>query len=252
VYRIFLTAIMVLCLLGVEPRANGAIPVKMKLEPSVVTIGASYNGAKVIVSGEIPRNAEALVTVNGREVDIALKKKERVFGFLWMNLGTVIFHKVPNVYLVYTDGLDLNTRNNLDIGFEYVKKQLKVTPPSEDKEFLFDEFLKLKEKEGLYGLKDDTVHYGAENGSLKSFTCILSLPPRIPQGIYKVEIFAIKDGKIIGTNSREVKVEEVGLPKIISTLAFEHGTLYGVLATLVAIVAGLLMGFLFKGGKGAH
>ena len=49
-----------------------------------------------------------------------------------------------------------------------------------------------------------------------------------------------------------IDVREVGMPAWISSLAFNHGALYGILAVLVAVVAGLGTGILFKGGKGAH
>jgi uncharacterized protein (TIGR02186 family) len=243
---------MLLGLSGGGLQANDTAPVKMKLEPNVILIGAFYNGDKVSVSGEIPGGAKALLKVSGQQVETALKKKGRALGVLWMNMGTVTFHQIPNVYLVYTGGLNPGSGNGLGIGFDHVKRQLKITPDSEDKDALFDEFLKLKEDEGLYALKENAIRYGAETGLFKSFACTLSLPSRLPQGTYKVDLFAIKDGEIIGTDSQELKVKEIGLPTIISSLAFEHGTLYGVLATLVAIFAGLLMGAPFKGGKGGH
>jgi hypothetical protein len=39
---------------------------------------------------------------------------------------------------------------------------------------------------------------------------------------------------------------------MMSSMAFNHGTLYGIVAVMVAILAGLLTGVVFKGGKGAH
>ena len=49
----------------------------------------------------------------------------------------------------------------------------------------------------------------------------------------------------------EFHVAMKGLPRILSSLAYRHGVIYGLLAVLIAIVTGFAMGFIFK-GKGAH
>ena len=74
----------------------------------------------------------------------------------------------------------------------------------------------------------------------------------MPQGVFKIEVFAIRDDAILATGTQEMKVAEVGLPAMMSSMAFNHGTLYGIVAVMVAILAGLLTGVVFKGGKGAH
>jgi len=90
------------------------------------------------------------------------------------------------------------------------------------------------------------------HGSTKPFAATVSMPPRVPPGEYVVEVFALNHGNIVARTTDHLKVDEVGLPALLSALAFEHGGLYGVLASLIAIAAGLLTGLLFKGSKGAH
>jgi hypothetical protein len=48
----------------------------------------------------------------------------------------------------------------------------------------------------------------------------------------------------------QLKVEEQGIPFMISSLAFNHSLLYGFLAVLIAVAAGLVMDFFFGTGKG--
>ena len=43
----------------------------------------------------------------------------------------------------------------------------------------------------------------------------------------------------LGLASPGIKVREVGVPAFLSSLSFNHGSLYGVLAVLIAIGAGL-------------
>ncbi len=45
----------------------------------------------------------------------------------------------------------------------------------------------------------------------------------------------------------EIEVRMVGFPAFLATLAYEHAALYGIVAVVIAIATGFLMGFLFKG-----
>ena len=60
----------------------------------------------------------------------------------------------------------------------------------------------------------------------------------------------IQDGKAVSNTCTDLKVEMVGFPAWLATLAYQHGAAYGVLAVVIAIVTGFAMGFIFKGGGG--
>jgi uncharacterized protein (TIGR02186 family) len=239
--------------------AVASIPINITVQPDQILIGASYNGADIRVSGEIQVDTEAFIRVLGHLEDSRLKKKGRALGFLWMNLGSVEFHKVPSVFLLYPPKSDheileskQQTWQDLEIGLKSVQKQALIVTDSGDKDALFEEFVKLKQKSGLYDTVEDSIHYKDENQGVKSFSCSLKLPSDLPQGVYKVEVFAFRQGDIAGYGAKEIRAKEDGMPAIIAFLAFNHGTLYGILAVLVAVIAGLLTGILFKGEKGSH
>ncbi len=228
----------------------GAGPLNLKLEPNVVVIGASYNGTTLTVKGKIPKQAEAIVKIVGQRKDTEFKKKGRALGILWMNIGDVMFHNVPNLYLVYTGVMSYN--KDIPVGFKAIKHEIKITPESEDKDFLFNEFIKLKKKEGLYAIHKEAVKYGPPEDGMKSFSCNVALPAKLIPGTYEVEVLAVDRDQIVAHVKEPLKVKEEGLPNLVASLAFSHGALYGVLATVIAIIAGLIMGLLFKGGKGGH
>jgi uncharacterized protein (TIGR02186 family) len=237
---------------------RSAATLRAELEPAVIHIGAFYNGARVSVTGEAPADSEVVLRVTGKRRDLELKKKGRVLGILWMNLETVTFRQVPDVYLLYTSkDFENMVQSNpgepgvREVGLESLESQIDIKPAAADRHDLFQELLKLKKSEGLYAVRGDAVHYKEVHGPTKQFAAILLMPSRLTPGEYLVEAFALNHGKIAATSS-SLKVDQVGLPALLSALAFEHGGLYGALATLIAIAAGLLMGFLFKGSKGAH
>jgi len=231
----------------------------VEVEPNQVLMGASFNGARITVSGLIPAECEVLVRFLGAPQDLRLKKKGRALGLLWMNMGAVYFHNAPGAFLLFPSRRLENFMREkkeewdaMGLGFEGLKEQLNVSPASENKDLLFAEFMKLRQKERLYGIIKNTVTYGKMEKEMKPFAAVLTLPPDIPQGAYRIEVFAIKGGKVISSQSREIAAKEVGVPAMLASLAFEHGTLYGVIAVIVAVLAGLLSGLIFKGAKGAH
>ena len=247
------------CFVLGRPFSSAAGYIQAHLTPEAVNIGAFFNGTAVYVSGDVSRDAEVVVRLSGMGRDVALKKKGKVLGLLWMNLGSITIHNAPSLYLVYISA-DLETTartqpdkwEDLGFGFAALKKKVDISSAEGDGAEIFREFLKLKESEGLYAIEPGKVTYGEGESGGKSFEAVVQIPPRLTPGKYLVETFAVKDGFVEASTKTELQVKQVGLPAFISGLAFKRGALYGLLATIIAIAAGLLMGVLFKGEKGAH
>lgn len=259
--HLLLEMTIVLLAIPLGARFSLATPrLAVKVEPNEILIGASYNGATIAVSGTMPDNAEAFVRVIGRSENIVLKKKGRALGLLWMNMGEVILQGVPTVFLLSPSralAKSMKTRNRLQgpsqLGFDSLKSRIQISPPSEDKDKLFDEFLKLKKSASLYGIQENAVSYKKTGASTKAFTATIALPADLPQGSYKVEVFALQGGDSIAAKATgSFKSREVGLPAFMASFAFNHATLYGILAVLIAVFAGLLTGVVFRGDKEAH
>lgn len=247
------------CLVLGWPFSSAASYLKARLSPEGVDIGAFFNGAKVYITGDVSRDAEVVVRLSGMPQDVALKKKGKILGLLWMNLYSITIHNVPNLYLIYvskdfkaTARAQPDKLEELGFGFAALKKQVEISSGEAERDAVFEEFLKLKESEGLYAIETGEITYGEAESGGKSFGAVLQIPPRLTPGKYVVETFAVKDGAVAARTTADLQVRQVGLPALISKLAFKHGALYGLLAAIIAIAAGLLMGVIFKGEKGAH
>jgi uncharacterized protein (TIGR02186 family) len=222
-------------------------------------IGATFSGARVSVSGAIPAGSEVMVMVTGRREDLILKKKGRALGILWMNLGNVTFHHVPTLYLLHVSKVIKEfARSNpvqwqqLGVDLDSLKAQIEVTANTADKDTLRQNFLKMKEDEGLYAMRDMAIRYGMTENRMRSFETDIFIPSRVPPGDYSVKVLALKEGRIIAVAKKNINVKEVGVPAFLYSFSLKHGSLYGILAVLMAIGAGLLMDFLFGEQKGAH
>jgi uncharacterized protein (TIGR02186 family) len=227
------------------------------ITPQPITIDAVYNGSELRVAGQLPADCEAVVRIAGERGDLQVKQKGKVGGLLWMNLDTVTFENVPNVLLINTArefsellGPQPTTAPAAKLGLPYLRQEARILPESGDKDALFNNLLKLKESEGLYGSSTNRLHYLRANDTQKSFEVLVPIPARFPPGKYRVEVYAVRQGDVIEQTSHPLEVKLVGFPAFLSSLAFQYGAVYGLCAVAIAVIAGLLTGVLFAGSKG--
>jgi len=237
--------------------ADSMVSSKVKHEPNLIAIGTFFNGTQLTVSGKIAAENEVAVILKGKQEDLALKKKGKALGLLWMNLGNVHFKKVPNLYILYTSkgimelaASDAKTWEQLGIGFESLKNEIEIEAPQAERNDLGEEFLKLKKKQRLYASHQGEISFEQKSDTEKLFNAAVWIPPRISPGEYQVQVAEIHNGVIVDNSMDQLRVKEEGVPSMISSLAFNHSILYGFLAVLIAIAAGLAMDFFFGTGKG--
>ena len=250
-------AIIVALFISHPQLAGSTVSVTAQNEPNLIAVGAFFNGTQLTVSGKVGVENDVVVIVSGKQEELTLKKKGKALGLLWMNLADVHFKKVPNLYILYSSKVRMEsaatgpkTWEKLGIGFEYLKKEMEIEAPQAERDALANEFLKLKQNHGLYAFHPDEISFGQKNEKEKSFTASVWIPPRIPTGMYQVRVMEIHDDQLVDNSMSQLKVKEEGIPLMLSSLAFNHSILYGFLAVLIAIGAGLAMDFFFGTGKG--
>lgn len=244
------TGIMVLALASF----TFAAPVELHLDKSAIEITTFYNGTKVLATGTVPAGSEAVVRVSGKAEELHLKKKGKVGGLLWMNTGDLTIENAPKIYLLYSSatGQDALADPKLGIGLESLRDRIRILPENEDKEFFFNEFLKMKKHDAVYAEFPATVTYSEQADGARQFQASLQIPPRMSEDDYTIEVLAVREGNLIGQARSDLKVKMVGFPEQLSRLAFQRSLLYGVLSVLIAVAAGFFMGTLFRGKGGAH
>jgi uncharacterized protein (TIGR02186 family) len=254
--RILITIMMVFFIWHPQ-LAGSTVSDTTKNEPNLIAIGAFFNGTQLTVSGKIGIENDVAVLVSGKQEALTLKKKGKALGLLWMNLGDVHFKKVPNLYILYSSKPNMessetnpSTWEKLGIGFKYLKKEMEIEAPQAERDALANEFLKLKQRHGIYASHPGEIKFGQKNETEKSFTADVWIPPQIRVGEYEIKVMEIHDGRIVDTSKHQLKVKEEGIPLMLSSLAFNQSLLYGFFAVLIAVAAGLAMDFFFGTGKG--
>lgn len=248
---LLLAAFFCLCISGPAAAAGDALP--FSVQPQVINIDAGYDGTVVEAAGTIPSDSEIYLRLMGASCDLHLKEKGKVFGFMWMNLDSLVFHGLPSVCIVNASEIrsDSDAGAAGELGLKALAKNAEIESKSLDRESAFKEFIKLKEEEGLYREVGGAISYGPAQNGVKTFSARIPVPSRITPGDYVVESYVVRNGAIIDKGRQNLSVQLSGFPAFLANLAFGHSALYGILATLIALISGLAIGLLFQ-SKGAH
>jgi hypothetical protein len=225
---------------------------KLKVSPSSLAISEFFDGSGITVSAAIPKGEDAIIEFRGPALKDKLMRKGRRGG-LWMNVGEVDVEDAPSLYLFLSTDKKVLSSSNSEWGYPALQKQVKFSSskPGEESSELFQQFLKLKEHGGLYGVYPGSIRVLAASGDRSAIEGRLQLPGKISPGNYQICLYVLNKGSLADKKCVDFPVTMEGLPSILASLAHSHATLYGLLAVFIAIVTGFVTGFVFK-GKGAH
>ena len=102
--------------------------------------------------------------------------------------------------------------------------------------------VEVKRQEGLYPAAFGQVTIQA--GRL--FRVDLPFPSRLPEGVYDIRTYLLRDGKIVAAVSRPLPVGKVGFSAQLAGWAVEDGPLYGLGAIAMAVLLGWLGGAVLR------
>jgi hypothetical protein len=249
---LLLTCLLIMVLR--TPDVGAAAPQGFQVLPNELDVGESFQGTEIKVSADVPAGSNAVVEFRGDSHEDRLLRKGRRGG-LWMNVGEVTVSNAPSLYLVMSTDAALisNPDSESQWGYRALQKQMTFSGaiPKAGKDKLFQEFLKLKENQGLYGAFPGALKMVATSSDHARIEGRFWLSDKIPPANYKIHFFVLSNGRVVDEKATAFPVEMRGMPAVLTALAFEHATIYGLLAVTIAILAGFIMGFVFK-GKGAH
>lgn len=228
---------------------------RLDVVPERVEIGAFFGGKEVIVTAEVPPLADAVVELVGEHVPEKLVRKGRR-GPLWMNVGEVVAQGAPTLYMAASTGSLLWEGDDGTgfWGYGRLVEQIRFTGSlrEEESDSMAQEFVKLKEAQGLYRVLPAAVELVSGNETAQSLRVRFTLPRCVRPGTYTVYVSAIRNGEVLQQQRASINVGLTGFPRFVRSLAHEHPMVYGIMAVVVAMLAGQGIGWLFGGGRGAH
>jgi hypothetical protein len=225
---------------------------KLTIQPEVLDIGTFYTGGQVKISGEVPQGQDVIVEIAGPAANGQFDLKGRV-GPFWMTNGRAEMDGAPAMYvLLLPGGRDWQQKAaSLGLGLEKLRNKIAIQSATVPQDEIFNMFLELKKSEGLYVVKDNAVAYAAVENGHRRFTAVWRFPRSTPAGNYTIKATTITNGTKGMELSRSFLVDEVGFARLVYDLATNQRLVYGILAVVIALFTGAVMGLLFKGG-GRH
>jgi uncharacterized protein (TIGR02186 family) len=217
-----------------------------------------YHGSTVSVRGIADPGTDIVIKIASPEGHETLKEKGKIGGMLWMNVGTMHFDHVPNLYSIHStkkieELLSQEEQNKYGIGYSAMARHAVVDPVTnaEEKARWFGEFIKYKETSRLYKTSAGNIEIKDESGK-HTYYILTQWPYQAPPGDYLVTVYAVKDGKVVDQAESKVLVEQAGMVKTLAGMAKNNAALYGLISIVSALGAGFGVGLVFRKGEGAH
>ncbi len=237
---------------------RAAAELTIKANHDYIKIDFLYHGSSVSIRGVSDPGTDLIIKITAPEGHQALKKKGKVAGLLWMNVGELKFEHVPNLYFLHSTKKldDILSREEMDkyvLGYPALEKHIDLSPVStnEEKDTWFREFLRFKEASRLFATSVGKISSTINNGK-QDYYILSEWPYQALPGNYIVTVYEVKDRKVVEMAETKVMVEQVGVVKTLSGMAKNNASLYGMLSILAALSAGFGVGMIFRKGGGAH
>ncbi len=234
--------------------SNSVQAMNLTVTPSEIHISIGYGGKNLVIKGTTSEPGEVIIKISSKTEAARFKYKGKAAGLFWMKIGDIEYKPVPSVYKVYSTGkineiLNADERASYYIGYDSLENMVQIEggPKELDKDLWFKQLVKFKEENGLYSIQEGTVRFTSDN----QFECKIHWPFQAMPDDYKVEAFLVKNQHILDKADTVLKVKRVGIVKQFTSMAFGKPAVYGVMAVVIAIIAGVAVGMVFKGG-GAH
>jgi uncharacterized protein (TIGR02186 family) len=243
--------LLALCLLA--PAARGETVVA-GLSQDRVSITANFDGSDILIYGAvkreepIPRDGplNVIITVEGPSAPITVRRKSRVLG-LWVNTANVQVDSAPSFYEaaatapladILSSTEDLRHKISIRRAIRSVGAPQDVT----DSEAFTEALIRLRAASGAY--KEDEGGVLLMQDTL--FRANIDLPANLTEGDYKARIFLVRQKKVVDELTEVIRVRKVGLERALFTLSRDQPVIYGVVALVLAAVAGWAASALFR------
>jgi uncharacterized protein (TIGR02186 family) len=224
-----------------------AAPIVVDLSEHLVAITAGFAGAEVLLFGAVDEPGDVVVIVRGPTRPLIMYRKSRLFG-IWVNADHMTFEDVPAYYAIAsTRPLEdiaaptVLARN--EMGVENLRLELPraKASPNVAQEWR-DALIRNQQRVRLYPAEVGRVGFLGN----RLFRTRLTLPANVPTGAYEAKVYFLREGQIVSAQTTPLFVNKIGMEAEIFDFAYEQSALYGIIAILVALMAGWLAHVAFR------
>ena len=215
------------------------------LSQTKVAIDARFDGTSILIYGAATREEkppvwpllQVIITVEGPVQPIVVRQKARVAG-IWVNQGWVAFDGAPSFSAVMTTGaLDdiLSEAEDATHGISIPREIAAVRSGASGAAADYLAALqRIRGAAGSYRLDLNSVLLLQQS----LFRTQVVLPANLIEGDYRVRIFLTRGGAVVDMQHSKITVSKEGLERFLFRMAQDQPLLYGLIALLMAVVAG--------------
>jgi len=221
-----------------------------------IAITSNFRGTTLLIFGAVQEGSvfeggladnDIVIVVRGPAHDLVVRKKERVAG-IWVNKDAVTFADVPGYYAVASNRplsriAEPDLLDRIGIGLDHLSFKVEKSDVPEDMIPAFREAIIRQQKNALLFLSTER---GVTLLAQTLFRANLMFPANVPVGDYRVEVYLLKDGRIVSAQSSPLSINKTGIERGLYTLAHEASYLYGILAVGLAVLTGWVAGLVFR------
>lgn len=220
-------------------------PLVADLSDHLVAITTGFTGTDLLLFGSVDQAGDIIVTVHGPRDDVVVRKKERVAG-VWANTEQMQFSGAPSFYHVaMTEGAASLIPAPISARHEVGAENLRFAAPDTATEADVDRFraalIRNKQTLGLYTETPGRIEMRGE----RLFRTNVSFPANVPVGTYEIETLLIRSGQVVSAQTTPLFVSKTGAGAEIYRFAYDFPALHGILAILIAVLAGLGANWIF-------
>jgi uncharacterized protein (TIGR02186 family) len=220
-----------------------------------IALTADFDGSEIFVFGAIRRDGPAdpeatphdiIITITGPTRGVTVRRKSWRFG-VWINTDSVAVREAPTFYAIATtrplaDILTETERLRHGIGMDQAVRRVGSHPTITDTSTFAEAVVRLREANGLYGIRDRAVSVAEDT----LFQAHFELPANLTEGDYQAEFFLVRDQMVISSGATTIVVEKTGIERWLYNLSRNQPLAYGLLAVLLALAAGWLAATAFR------
>ena len=253
-WRVIITAVTTLWLAtGAASAQSESEQIESDISSRNIAIESNFTGERIVIFGTIENSEQSdfepglydvVVAVRGPKERIVARRKSNVAG-LWINTDAQAFANVPGYYAV----LSRRDLKNIaepailkayGLGFGSIAlRPLGKDVPSRVAEGLSDfknAVIRIMQRQGLYKYQPEGVVFVGRN----LFRATVDLPANVPVGHYATDVYLIREGEVISHNRSNLLISKQGFERFVYSAAFDYPLLYGIVAVIIAITAGLI------------
>lgn len=219
---------------------------EVDLSEDMIGISTGFTGANVLLFGATKGEGGVIVLVRSPDSSVVVRRKARIAG-IWVNSDELTFDDAPGFYHVASsepldDLLPKAILQANEIGVENIGFNPHDFLSADEEQAFRSALVRNKQRAGLYSQQIGEIAFRGD----RLFRTRLELPANVPTGQYDVSVFLVNEGVIVDWSTAQLSVDKVGLEAKLTEFAFEQAPLYGIIAILIALIAGWFAGFVFR------